>query len=37
MESCPFDLFVDVLEKATPPIQPVSVDPDAVKLLMYTS
>ncbi len=37
MESCPFDLFDDVLEKATPPIQPVSVDPDAVKLLMYTS
>ena len=37
VEGCPFDLFDEVLEKATPLIQPVAVDPDAVKLLMYTS
>ena len=37
MEDCPFDLFDDVLEKAKPLIQPLAVDPDAVKLLMYTS
>ncbi|MBL0116841.1 MAG: AMP-binding protein [Sphingomonadales bacterium] len=37
MQDCPFDLFDDVLEKAKPLIQPVAVDPDAVKLLMYTS
>ncbi|MBK8272968.1 MAG: AMP-binding protein [Sphingomonadales bacterium] len=37
MEDCPFDMFDDVLERATPLMQLVAVDPDAVKLLMYTS
>lgn len=37
VENCPFELFDDLLEHATPLVQPIAVDPDAVKLLMYTS